>query len=97
MFMDINLEYHVRILLYYIKHWYENTNELTQIEKTKLEKIYQYLVNDKPSIEQIVSNKSNYINIMELLDKYKADQDDFQGQLQLYDLKEILKEKYNNK
>jgi hypothetical protein len=90
------LEHHVRILAYYIRYWYQNSNELTQLEKNKLFKIYQYLVNLKPTIEQIVSNKLYYSDIMESLNKYKADQDDFEGQAQLYDLKQKLLDEFKN-
>lgn len=77
-----------RVLIYYIGFWYKN--ETRQIEKNKLYKIYRYLVDNKPEIQDIFYDENNYNDILQILDTYKEDDDDFQGGLILYDVKATL-------
>jgi hypothetical protein len=81
----------VRVLIYYIGFWYEK--ETRQTEKNKLHKIYSYLVNNKPDIQDIFYDENNYNNILKILDIYKEDDGDFQGAAMLYDVKATLIEK----
>lgn len=81
----------VRVLIYYIGFWYEK--ETRQIEKNKLYKIYRYLVDNKPNIQDIFYDENNYNNIIKILDTYKEDDGDFQGNAMLYDVKATLIEK----
>jgi hypothetical protein len=81
----------VHILIYYIYFWHEK--ETREIEKIKLYKIYRYLVDNKPKIEDIFYDENNYNDILKILDTYKADDYDFQGSAMLYDVKATLIEK----
>jgi hypothetical protein len=92
----INLHHDVRILAYYFGFWYQNNTDSTLYEKQKLLQIYKQLIETKPSLEEIVLNETFYDNIIESLEKYKADEGDSMGQLQLYDIKSRLLEKFTN-
>ena len=81
----------VRVLIYYIGFWYEK--ETRQTEKNKLYKIYRYLVDNKPDIQDIFYDENNYNDILKILDTYKEDDGDFQGSVMLYDVKATLTEK----
>lgn len=81
----------VRVLTYYISFWYEK--ETKQTEKNKLYKLYSYLVNNKPNIEDIFYDENNYNDILKILDIYTEEDDDFQGAARLYDIKVTLIEK----
>jgi len=74
----------VRILIYYIGFWHE---------KDKLYKIYRYLVDNKPHIQDIFYDENNYNDILKALDTYKEDDGDFQGAAMLYDIKSTLIER----
>jgi hypothetical protein len=83
--------FRVRILIYYICFWHEK--ETRQMEKNELYKIYRYLVDNKPDIQDIFYDENNYNNILKILNTYKEDDGDFQGALMLYDIKATLIEK----
>lgn len=83
----------VRILTYYIESWFQK-NLIKQ--KDKLHKIYRYLVDTKPDIQDIFYEEIMYNNILEILeileilDIYEADKDDSARSAQLFDIKMTL-------
>ena len=81
----------VRTLAYHIGIWYETENKL--LEKDKLYKIYRYLVDNKPEIQDLFNDKNNYDNILRILDTYSADDGDFQSGIMLFDIKTTLLKK----
>jgi hypothetical protein len=86
--------FRMRILIYYIGFWYEKENR--ELEKNKLSKIYRYLVDNKLEIQDIFYDENNYNNVLTILDSYKVEYDDFQGDALLYDVKSTLIEKKYN-
>jgi hypothetical protein len=94
-YLDIDIEqiecFRVRILIYYIGFWHKK--ETRQMEKEKLYKIYRYLVDNKPNIQDIFYDENNCNNILKALDTYKEDDGDFQGAAMLYDIKSTLIER----
>jgi hypothetical protein len=80
-----------RDLAYYLGWWYENENK--PIEKIKLYKIYKYLIDVKPEIQDLFSNEIYYDDILKILDIYKEAEGDSMGGLMLMNIKLILIEK----
>lgn len=85
-----------RILAYYFGYWYENKSPNENIDKKYLYKIYKYLVEVKPEIQDLFYDNVYYDNILKILNIYFNEEDndiDVTGKILLFDIKQTLIEK----
>jgi hypothetical protein len=76
--------YKIQNLLYFI--WFWHRNEIKKSRKMKLYKIYHYIVDNKLEIQDLFDNN----DILNILNTYKADEGDYQGEVILLDIKTTL-------
>ena len=85
--------FRTRTLAYYFGYWYQNESPNENIDKEYLYKIYKYLVDIKPEIQDIWHNNIYYDDILKILDVYKNKVDDPTGKSLLFDIELTLIEK----
>ena len=81
----------VRLLSYYISHWMKLCDVS---DKNCLQQIDEYLSRHTPTLEDI-SIHPIHKSILYILNKYKADIDDYMGQTDLHDVLLSLKQLCN--